>query len=115
LHGHVAAQRTVVVQVLPTQCQAIHALTQHVAHGVLDQQRAARVGDAVRGGFEQSELAIHPAQQHHPAIAGHAAAVKAALHHTSAKTAELDRPNVNFFGTVWLRHCPLVHQDSTPR
>ncbi|MBN9373779.1 hypothetical protein, partial [Hydrogenophaga sp.] len=23
-------------------------------------------------------------------------------------------PNVNFFGTVWLRHCPLVDQDSTP-
>jgi hypothetical protein len=41
--------------------------------------------------------------------------VEAALHNASAKTAELDRPNLNFFGTVWLRHCPLAHQDSTPR
>jgi hypothetical protein len=31
-----------------------------------------------------------------------------ALHGTSAKTAELNRPNLNFFGTVWLRHRPLA-------
>jgi hypothetical protein len=63
----------------------------------------------------QPELAIHLAQQHHAAVAGHAAAVEAALHHASAQTGELDGPNVNFFGTVWLRHCPPAHQDSTPR
>jgi hypothetical protein len=115
LHGHVLAQRAVIVQILPAECQPVHALAQHVAHAVLDEQRAARVGDAVRGRLDQPELAIDLAQQQHPAVACHAATVEAALHHTSAKTAELDRPNLNFFGTVWLRHCPLAHQDSTPR
>ena len=115
LHGHVLTQCAVVVEVFPPQRQPIHALAQHVAHGVLDQQRAARVGDATRGRFHQPELASHRAQQHHAAVAGHAAAVEAALHYPSAETAELDGPNVNFFGTVWSRHCPLAHQDSTPR
>ena len=93
LHGHVAAQRAVVVQILPAQRQAIHALAQHVAHAVLDQQRAARVGNAARGCFEQAQLAIDLAQQHHAAVAGHAAAIEAALHDSSAKTAKLDGPH----------------------
>ncbi len=33
---------------------------------------------------------------------------------TRAEPAKVHAPNVNFFGTVWLRHCPLVDQDSTP-
>ena len=41
LHRHVQAQRLVVVQVFPPQRQAVHALAQHVAHSVLDQQRVA--------------------------------------------------------------------------
>src|SRR5207244_10675168 len=33
----------VVVQVIPAQCQPIHALAQHVDHAMFDEQRAARV------------------------------------------------------------------------
>ena len=102
LHGHVLAQCTVIVEVFPAQRQTVHALAQHVAHAVLDEQRTARVGDAARGRLDQPELAIDRAEQHHAAVAGHAASVEAALHPTSAKTAELDGPNVNFFGTVSL-------------
>jgi hypothetical protein len=115
LHGHVLAQCAVVVEVFPAQRQPVHALAQHVAHRVLDEQRAAWVGDATRGRIKQPELAIDLAQQKHPTVAGHAAAVEAALHDAPAQATKLDRPNLNFFGTVWLRHCPLAHQDSTPR
>ena len=115
LHRHVLAQRAVVVQVLPAQRQAVHALAQHAAHAVLDQQRAARVGDAACGCVHQPELAINGAEQQHASVAAHAAAVEAALHHASAQAGELDHPHVHFFGTVWFRHCPLVHQDSIPR
>jgi hypothetical protein len=56
---------------------------------VLDQQRVARIG------MQRAAASINPslrsaAQQHHPAIAGHAAAVKPALYDTSAKAAKFD-------------------------
>jgi hypothetical protein len=44
----------------------------------------------------------NPGAWHHAAIARHAAAVEATLYDTSAKTAELDGPHINFFGTVCL-------------
>lgn len=114
LHGHVTAQSTVVVEVFPAQRQAVHPLAQHVAHVMRDQQRIARIGDAARRRIHQAQLAIELAKQHDATIAGHAAAVEAPLHHASAQPAKVHGPNVNFFGTVWFRHCPLVDQDSTP-
>ena len=115
LHRHIAAQRAVVVQVLPAQCQAVHALAQHVAHGVRDQQRVARIGNAATGRFDQSKLAIHRRQQHHSTIAGHAATIESALHNPSAQAAEVDHSKLTRFGTVWFRHRPLAYLDSTPR
>ena len=47
LHGHIQPQCAVVVQVLPPQCQTVDALAQQVGHAVRDQERAARVGDAM--------------------------------------------------------------------
>ena len=90
-----------VVEVLPAQCQAIHALAQHVPYSVLDQQRAAWVGDATCRRIQQSELAVNFAQQHHSAIAGHAATVKTAFDHPSAQTAKVHGFGGKFFGTVW--------------
>ena len=55
-HGHIAAQRAVVVQTLPAQRQGVRALTQHIDYAMLDQQRAARVGDAARHSVEQPKL-----------------------------------------------------------
>jgi len=98
----------VIVQVFPAQCQPVYPLAQHVAHTVFDQQWAARIGDAACRRIHQSQFAIHLTQQHHACIAGHAAAVKSSLHHTPAQSAKVQRSNVNFFGTAWLRHCPLV-------
>jgi hypothetical protein len=48
------------------------------------------------------------AQQHHAAIAGHAAAVKSPLHYASAQPSKLQHSNINFFGAVWFRHGSLV-------
>ena len=108
LQGHVLAQRAVIVQVFPAQCESIHPLAQHVAYTVFDQERAARIGNAACGRVHQSQLAIHLPEQHHATIARHAAAVESSLHYTPAQSAKVQRSNVNFFGTVWLRHCPLV-------
>jgi hypothetical protein len=115
LHGRVAAQCAVVVQVLPAQRQPDHALAQHVAHGVRDPQRVARVSCAAAGRFDQPELAIDGRQQHHPAVAGHAAAVEAAFDNPSAHATEIDHTHVRWFGTGWFRHRPLACLDSTPR
>jgi hypothetical protein len=108
----------VVVQILPPQRQTVHdALTQHVAHPMRDQQRIARVGNAARRRSRQPNLAVCRRQQHHPAITGHAATVKAALDPAPAQPPEVDHPHIQLTlsGTVWIRHCPLAHQDSTPR
>jgi hypothetical protein len=67
------------------------------------------------GRLNQPQLAVHRRQQHHAAVTGHAATVEAALHDSSAKSAEIDHANVSTFGTVWFRHRPLVYLDSTPR
>src|SRR5207249_96705 len=101
LHRHVLAQRTVVVQVLPAQSQTVHALAQHVTHGVCDEQRAAWIGNAARCRIRQAKFAIRLGQQHHPGIAGHAAAVKTTLYDSSAKPAKFNLVCSNFFGTVW--------------
>ena len=50
--------------------------------------------------MEQLELAVNGSEQNDTAVAGHAVAIKSTFHDTSAKTAELDRHNVNYFGTV---------------
>ena len=101
LHGHVAAQCAVVVQVFPAECQAVHALAQHVGHAVRDQQRVARVGDAARCGIEQAQLAVSGPQQHHASVTGHGTAVKTPFDDSPAKTAKFDLAGLNFFGTVW--------------
>jgi len=117
LHRHVPSQRLVVVQIFPPQGQAVHALAQHVAHGVRDQQRVAWVGDAARCRRSQAQLAIGCRQQHHTAVAGHAATVEAALDPATTQPPEVDHPEIKLLlsGTVWIRHCPLAYQDSAPR
>ena len=101
LYRHVLAQRTVVAEVLPAQCQSIDTLAQHVAHAMLDQHRAARISDTARCLLDQAQLAVRLCQQHDTAIAGHAAAVKAAFYNTSAKAAKFNLVGSRFFGTVW--------------
>jgi hypothetical protein len=66
------------------------------------------INSGLRGSAMQRDAAsISPsfrsvlAQQHHTAIAGHAAAVKAALHDTSAQAAKINLVRPGFFGTVW--------------
>ncbi len=108
LHGHVATQRSVVVQVLPAQRQSIDPLAQHVAHLVRDQQRTARISDAARCRLDQTELAISRPQQHDAAVTGHAATVKSAFHHTSAKPTKINGCRSLCCGTVWHRHSSLV-------
>jgi hypothetical protein len=49
--------------------------------------------------LQQPKLAIHLTQQLFAAIAGHAAGIGSALHDLSAKTPELDGPQINCFGT----------------
>jgi len=106
LQGHVLAQRAVIVQAFPARCQPVYPLAQHAAHAVPDQQRAARISAAACRRSHQAELAIDLAQQHHAAIAGHAAPVESSLHPTLAPSAKVQRSNVHVFATVWLRHCP---------
>jgi hypothetical protein len=79
LHRHALPQRLVVVQVLPPQSQTVHALAQHVAHRVRDQQRITRVCDAARRRRRQPDLAVRGRQQHHAPVTGHAATVEATL------------------------------------
>ncbi len=105
---HIFAQRAMVAQILPVQRQPVDTLAQHVAHTVLDQQRAARIGFAARCCLHQADLSINLVQPHHHAIASHAAAIKAALHHAPAQAAKFDGPAFNFFGIVWFRHAPLA-------
>jgi hypothetical protein len=101
LHGYVTAQRTVVVEVFPAQGQSIDALTQHVNDVVFDEHWVARISNAVCRRLQQTELAIEHTQQHDTGVAGHAAAIKSALHNASAKMSKFDLACSNFFGTVW--------------
>ena len=55
-----------------------------------DHERAAWVGDATGCGLHQTELAVGGPKQHDAGVAGHAAAVKLAFHHTPAKTVKFD-------------------------
>jgi hypothetical protein len=101
LHRHVTAQCAVVVQVFPAKSQTIDALSQHVHHRVFGQQRTARISYAACRRLHQTKLAISRPEQHHPGIAGHAAAIKSTLHDSSAKVAKFNLAYSRFFGTVW--------------
>jgi hypothetical protein len=74
------------------------------------------VGDAARRSRRQPDLAIDSRQQHHPAIAGHAAATKSALDLPPVEPTEVDHTPFEFTlsGTVWSRHRSLAYQESTP-
>ena len=109
LHGHVLAPGLVVVQIFPAQCKSIHALAQHVHHGVCDQCWVARISNAARRRSNQAKFAIGGTEQHHSGIAGHAATVKAAFHNAPAKAAKFDLACLDFFGTVWRwRSCVAI-------
>ena len=66
------------------------------------QQRVARDGNVACRRLQQAELAVSGPQQHHLAIACHAAAVKTALYNASAQFAKFNHVRLLFFGTVWL-------------
>jgi len=79
-HQRIVPQLLVVVEVFIAQRQTVDALRQHLAQTVLDPVLPPPVGETGRHTLQQTDLAVHLAQQQRAAVARHLPRGEARLH-----------------------------------
>ena len=86
----VEPQSVVVVEVFVAKSQCPDALTQKLAHLVLDQARQPVVAKTPRQSLNESHLQVHPSQKHCPAVAAKVAPGKIRRHFAASVGLKLE-------------------------
>ena len=85
----VAAQFVVIVEVLVTQRQRVHALRQQRAHVMLDARRVAVIDETPGQPFRQPDALVHFAKQQTAAVGTHVPTVEAARYPAPSKRVKI--------------------------